>query len=569
MAIIDVSNKSFIDEGNVGAIICHTPKTLSNSCTIVKSIDDLIKNFGDPFINPTVYSELVLAYDLVKHGIPLYISSIHDMKINDDEFTNILYNGYTEFTFLESSINGSNVEHLDSVGYKLKSDIKFCQPIIKSMNLSDDGNKLHLFVQLYYLDRQETRSIENNNLLYSSYLFKTIEFTYNVDSLTDSILVSDFSKNGLELKPTFNFAGDRALTDKLISCAYSGLDVLFRSTIDSTPDTVKTSDYWYNLHSEDYSYDFDTEFKIVSSYYNAIDLAKSTDQEPLMLCLGRLFKSKNEYTEEILNAGTENEIVKNILISSKLENLDPDTHISVCNYLLDIFNEECNTYLFINSPDLSVSSTIRLLSNTLQYANSPSLLNHFNCDLFFGYATDYINDATINHNSRKVYYSSALLSFYNMMLSNKTYMTNNFLGLNIANKSVKIILSESSALKLRDLHCNSMVLFDTGTPSIYGDTSLSKSANLKYSHVSRNFVRIRRLIHNYLERQKFIVNTLFNVERCISYISNTLLNDFRSLGILSDYTVSYTNSVDYKTVNITINLLFKSIADVITLDFTI
>lgn len=273
-----------------------------------------------------------------------------------------------------------------------------------------------------------------------------------------------------------------------------------------------------------------------------------------MLCLGRMFKTSD--------------IIKdNQIVSQELKQLSADVHFEIINILLEHFNEECNTYLFVNMPDLSVSSAIKLLSQSSNVENETYLPSRFNCDIFFGNAVDHIESTLINKYISIVTYSAALLSFYNLIITNKMYMTNNFIDLNISNKCIKLVLSEKSAEKLMNNRCNSIVLFDIGRPSTFGDRSLSYSPNLQYSHISRNFVRVRRLIREYLETKKFMLNTLYNIDACISYIRTVILDDFVSSGVLLDYTISNTSSE--KTVYINIKLMFASIAESIELNFTI
>ena len=134
MSSITVRNPAQLSDYYLGAIICRTPRTLNdttedgitkdNRCVVVSSARELFSYFGNPFINPAEYTDLTIAYRLASNGIPVCVSSVYDMKDNDDNFE-IHYNGYTRFVF-------KNKEGEEIVGYELKSDIKFCQPIIQS-----------------------------------------------------------------------------------------------------------------------------------------------------------------------------------------------------------------------------------------------------------------------------------------------------------------------------------------------------------------------------------------------------------------------------------------------------
>ena len=135
MIDISVKNTVVTEDNNIGAIICHTPKctfvtdTLSDNkslnCKLVRTLDEFNEYFGDPFIDPSVYSDLVLAYDLVRRNVPMYISSVYDMHdVSDDDFSLVSYNGCTEFYFTDK-------DGYDTVGYKLKSNIKFTKELDK------------------------------------------------------------------------------------------------------------------------------------------------------------------------------------------------------------------------------------------------------------------------------------------------------------------------------------------------------------------------------------------------------------------------------------------------------
>jgi hypothetical protein len=468
------------------------------------------------------------------------------MSEHDDEFLHILYNGYTEFYFKENGFN--------SVGYKLKSDIKFCQPIINNVSFSNEYNRLHLDVQLYKLDRGMKKDIHIINKPDPSFLYKTISFVFDANTVVDKDIIDDFEKNGLELHIMHQY-NESAFVNELKKHAVNGLRVLLTS-FDSYDTIVDSEFYRYDIHSSDYTYCIDSQDDALVVYSNAIDALSSMLREPTMLCMGRVFHSINYYADDQKN-----------LYNSKLEALDPENQVYLYNLLLSMFPEECNTYLYINMPDLSVSSSLDILTQSGAYSKIYRLNEQYNCDLFFGYATDIINTSFQIPSPRKVFYSAALLSFYQLILSQDAYLTNNFIDLNIANEKVKVVISEPSARKLQDNRCNSMVLFDTGHPSVYGDRSLSTLPNLRYSHVSRNFVAIRRMIHNYIETKKFILNTDFNIDSCITYIKLNILNDFKSKGVISDYNLEYTS--DRQTIHISIILLFPYIADSIELNFTI
>lgn len=566
-----VRNKAVANSVSIGAIACHTPKSIAISkdnvtlytgqtCRLIDNLDDLDKYFGDPYVDPTTYSDLIIAKEIIQKGVPLYISSVDDIRYNVDSFQKILYNGYTEFYFKEGDF--------DTVGYRLKSDIKFCQPIISSIEFSNEYNQLHLYVQLYHLDRGMTKKFYTLNKPDASFLYKTVHFVFDNNTVTDDLIIEDFDSNGLELQIVFSGGDEKALVNQFNRFRDTGLKVLLTSLEGNNSDyTVHSKYYHYDIHSSDYIYDLtddEENNKADASYIKSVNALSSMIIEPTLLCIGRMFHSVNYYDEDF----------DNVLLSSKLLPLDPESQLGVYTILLGLFPEECNTYVLINMPDLSVSSAVDLLNQQGKFSSNTSgnvdvirLPEQYNCDLFFGYATDIINTSFVVESPRKVFYSAAVLSFYSLLISNDAYLTNNFIGLNISNNCIKLILSESSAESLKKSRCNSMVLFDTGSPSVYGDRTLSNSANLKYSHISRNFIAIRRIIHNYLETRKFILNTEFNIDACICYIKFNILDEFRSQGVLTEYKVNYYS--EGQTVFINIVLLFPSIAESISLDFTI
>ena len=187
--------------------------------------------------------------------------------------------------------------------------------------------------------------------------------------------------------------------------------------------------------------------------------------------------------------------------------------------------------------------------------------------MYFGYVSDYVISALRHKHQIKAYYSAATLTLYSLLIRKKQYLTNSLHGLNVSNTSVKNSITERLARDLTDLRCNSIVLFDSGSPSIYGNRSLATTENLRFSHISRTFIYIRRLVREYLETQKFIINTLYNVTSAINYIRHEILDQFTLDSSLSSYNINY--YTEYKTVYITIDLLFYGFSDSITLDFSI
>lgn len=632
MADITLVRRALIDESNIGAIVCHTPRASyseNTHCELVRSLEQLEDSFGDPYIDPAMYSDLIMVRNLVRNGIPVYVSSVKDTLDHDDGFTICSYNGYTEFLFTQCETDASF-----DVKYRLKSNIKFCQPLISKIEISHVYNRLHLYVSLFYIDVGLKKTQENIHNLDRSRLYKVIHFVFNLgdsdssdsdyNGNTDDDIINDFRLNGLELQietspdPTRGIISfidylrdlnikkegsdeldnDNTSSDAQLYFDYA-IDVLLESNKESPSGEydVECTKYNYNINTLDYKYDFDsfedtcycqfynynedykydppTDVRNVNidrfdidalhhsakcCYYRAINILRELRPEPLMLCLGRMFEIS--YIDKYDT--TDGEFIEE---NCSISDLDPSSQVILFNFLMDRINENSNTYLFINAPDLSVASTLNLINQEKEFSGVAPISEHFNCDLFFGYATDFISSSLQSNISRKAYYSAALLSFVNLMLNNSAYLTNNFINLNIANRCVKLVMSERSASKLMNVHCNSMVLFDIGSPSAYGDRSLSRSPNLQYSHISRNFVLIRRIINLYLETQKFIINTIYNIDTCISYIRHNVLDTFLTLGVIKDYYVDY--HIADNVVYIRVMLVFNSIAEAIILNFTI
>ena len=557
MADVTVRNLTQYDMSNVGAVICRTPITLpqsevdgfpvDNSCVLLTSVDQLLHYFGDPFIDPPEYSDLLLAYDLVKYGFPIYVSSVYDMKDTDDDFNIVAYNGYTEFMYTDSTGH-------DTIGYKLKSNIKFCQPIIQYEIVR---NRLRLYVLLYYMNRQLHQDAYTLSKLDKTRLYKTIEIIFDNSTVTDAEIISAFDENGLELQLLNNDPDDSQSFVKELN-RHKKLVLSYESDKpeDRIPGIIKCKEYWYDVHSNNYSYDLSDDVIINNAYKNAIEAITLQGLQPHLLCLGKLYKSKN-YLDSYNN-----------ITKSVVSDADPENYIATQQLLMNYFGEEGDTYLFISTPDLPLSTTLDLLNSDGKFTTLyTSLPEQYNCDIYYGYAGDFIDRSLSYDNPLKVFYSAAILSFYNIMITGTPYMTNSVGGLNISNGSVKIVIPESSADKLVDSRCNSVVLFDNGYPSIHGDRSLSMLPNLRYSHISRNFIRIRRLIKEYLETRKFILNTLFNIKMCIDYIRTDILEEFKTNGILSDYSIEY--SIEFQTVKISIILIFSQVAESISLDFVI
>lgn len=590
------STRLFDTNSYIGAIVCHTPKTIfsktdradhSNWCRLVNNKNDLVKYFGDPFINPKEYSDLILAYDLVGKNIPIFISSIYDMKTNDDDFF-IPYNGYTEFMFLDRNRH-------DTVGYKLKSDIKFCQPIIQF--LFDGVNTLELWVHRYILDRSRELSFLdsislNSSRWYDSVYYKVI-LSYDDDNLltTDKDIIDLLDQDGFELKIINGTSDQQALLKKFMS--YKTINISLESFVNDyelaisnnnkNPDDsfidpytpglsnrkIEQDDYWYRINSDDYDYnlqmitdgdDLRLNDEAISYHEIAINNLSNMFPKPHTASLGNLYKSETKANTDN-STGINVSYVSNSVISS----LPYNDCIHIYSMLLNVFDSDCDTYLFINAPDVT-ASTIRtkLLNEDLDLFD---LHNQYNCDMYFGYVSDYVISALRNKHQIKAYYSAATLTLYSLLIRKKQYLTNSLHGLNVSNTSVKNSITERLARDLTDLRCNSIVLFDSGSPSIYGNRSLATTANLRFSHISRTFIYIRRLVREYLETQKFIINTLYNVTSAINYIRHEILDQFTLDSSLSSYNINY--YTEYKTVYITIDLLFYGFSDSITLDFSI
>lgn len=546
MSNITVSNKQTSTDTTIGAIICRTPKTLNdtienhitydNRCVLINSTDQLIEYFGDPFIDPSTYTDLIVAYKLVAAGYPMYISSIYEMSDNDG--FKCKYNGYTEFYFKDKSGKDGH----KTVGYKLKSNIKFCQPIIQSDYNSNTG-QLDLYVSLYLMRRDILKSETDLNKLENNRLYNTYHLSLLTKNLTDSVIIDTLDNLGLELQ-IINGSSSTALIDEFKRFKS------FRIVLNYNKDYI----YEFDLHNNLYRYNFTDNDIIFNAYNDAIDRFRNKVVQPDYVCISKLYHAVETW-------------VNNNLVRSYMIDLDTYSYPIIYNYLLLSFDEDSNTYLFINAPDVSISTAINLFSQQNEYADTITILPHYNCDLFYGYAGDYINNSLYYTQTNRVYYSAAILTLYNIIYNQSAYLTNSIGNFNISCDCIKSIISEQSADLLLNAGCNPIVTFDKGYPSIYGDRSLSTSPNLRFSHISRNVVYIRKLIRDYIETIKFTILNMFNIQLSISYIQHNILDNFKESGILSRYTVDY--NINNKVTEININLWFNGIIESINLNFTI
>lgn len=551
MSSITVRNPAQLSDYYLGAIICRTPRTLNdttedgitkdNRCVVVSSARELFSYFGNPFINPAEYTDLTIAYRLASNGIPVCVSSVYDMKDNDDNFE-IHYNGYTHFVFMNK--NGEEI-----VGYELKSDIKFCQPIIQSSYIN---NILTIYVSLYLLDRDTYKKEEDLNILNESNLYRVVKVSFSTldenSTLTDNTIVTALKSYGLELH-IINSESDTSLVDKLIQYSHFNISP---TQIDSAGNPI--TDYHYELNSNMYCYGLSEDLEIHSSYRDAILRIKDRIVAPDYICLGKLYKSLTTYKDGNITR-------------SVMADLNADNYNVVHNILLSLFDEECNTYLFINTPDVSASTVTDAITASKEYEHSFQILENYNCDLFFGYVSDFIAKSLSSTYPSRIYYSVASLVFFSVITSGNTYTNNSVANLNIANRSIKSIINESSAKILQSARCNSLVTFDTGYASIYGNRSLSLLPNLRYSHISRNFIKLRKELREYLDTKKFSINT-FSISSSISnYIKYKILDSYLESGILSNYKLNIVNS--NREITVGVSLLFNAAVQEIELNFII
>ena len=565
-----IEDRLYSSYSNIGAIVCHTPKTLVYSykdengddifvdhrCELVNSTQQLIDYYGDPFIDPVKYHDLVIAYKLVSRGYYMYISSIDDEMLEDNDDFRISYNGYTEFYFVDK-------DGFDSVGYKLKSDIKFCQPIIRSKYAI---NRLDIYVDLYILNRSQIQGIESLRTFNKSNLYKTIHYTFDVSksTTTDESIIESLLEDGLELHVlNADYTKKTSLIDELK--AYKQLVIYFNSydeykeAHNEQDDLTKierntySDHYWYRLNSDKYVYDFDDIDKVTQKYTDALLRLSEKKPEPHHLLLSRIYKSVNIKNND------------NIIVRSILDDIDDESTLYIQSSLLELFPSECYTFCYLNIPDISSNSAIELLAN--EDNSSYYLPENYNCDLYYGSISDYVISSLDSQAPYRVYFPLASFVFYSLIHDDKVYSSNSLDGLNISISNAKFLISNSTAVSLRDLRCNSLILSDSSKVAVYGNRSLSLLPNLRYSHIASNFVRLRRLIHEYLETKKFILNTYFNIQNCLNYIRTQILEPYIESGILSNYNISY--ATEHQTVTIDISLVFARALESLNLNFTI
>lgn len=545
MANVTVSNRTTDTLYDIGAIVCRTPKTLNdtvendipldNRCVLITSTSQLVDYFGDPFIDPKEYTDLIIAYRLVSSGYPIYISSLYEMKDNDDGF-NIKYNGYTEFYFKDK--NGHK-----TVGYKLKSDLKFCQPIIQSY-YSSATNELTLHISLYLMERGIYHTASELDYLNNRRLYKTYSIKFDTVGLKDEDIVNAYSRLGIELK-LLNCFDEDSLVKEFENFTS------FRITLNDND----SHSYIVDFHSDDYNYDFNDDNKIHNAYYDAIDRLASVRIAPSLLCIGKLYKSNS-----IISDGR--------TLCAFMEDLGTYNYSVIYNHLLQLFDEDSDTYLFINAPDVSVSTAVDFFAFRNNFKDMLPIPSQYNCDAFYGYAGDFIKNSLYYSTQSRVFFPVSVLAFYNTILQQRSFLPNAVSNLNITYDSVKSIISQDTADALMSSRCNSLVTFDKGYPSLYGDRSLSTSSNLRYSHISHNFVYIRRLIRAKIETIKFSLNIDYNLQLAANYISTDILQSFRDSGVLASFSVSY-EVISVKSVEFNINLQFNGVIESINLNFTI
>lgn len=536
---------------HIGAFICHTPKTLNdtyedgvlvdNRCTLVSSRDELIEYFGDPNISPSSYPELMLSERLVSSGTPVYISSVYDMQDHDDEFK-IKYNGYTEISFKQYNEN----DYINAITLKLKSEIKFCQPLIYT---SYSDNTLVITVLQYILDRDVLHINYNRNQLYPNMLYRQDEFTFNTLSDTDQSIINALSSLGIELKIEYTIGYHNLIT---LLKSYSSFIPVFKDNYDS-------DSYSLNLHDSDYTYFLDGDQSYLA-YSDALSRLNNVELLPHNICLPKLYKTVDQKS----SSGSE-------ILYKKLKEQSPEYYSLIYSNLLDSFNKDSSTYLFINAPDVSVSTTLRWLKKLDEFSGVVELPSANNCDLYFGYISEYVSSNLKNPVIHRVSYSAALLVMYGLLINQSAidsiYRPLGISNLGIAYKDPKLVTNEVVAKSLLECKCNSIVNFDSNTSWIYGNRSLSDHSALQHSHISRFTTYIRRVISEYLELNKFSLNTIANADAISTYIDASILSQFRDSGILNAYQTKYTKSNKSLFFKITLN--FYNIFESIQLNFNI
>ncbi len=575
-----IEDRIYSSYSNIGAIICHTPKTVVYSykgedgndvsvdhrCELINSVQELLDYYGDPFIDPVKYCDLIIAYHLVSNGHYMYISSIDDDMLNTyEENFRTPYNGHTEFSFVNSGY--------DTVGYRLKSDIKFCQPIIRAKFAI---NRLDLYVDLYILNRSLIQGDDALRTFSKANLYKTNHYVFDTSKkdTTDQLLIDTLLKDGLELQVVNSDPSkETSLIDEFKAC--KNLVIYFESYDEHKEKTheaydltkiernTKSEHYWYRINSDKYIYDFDDEDKASLKYIEAIERLSEKKPEPHNLLLSKIYKSftiKND---------------SGLVVRSVLDDMSYDSVVYIQSSLLELFPSDCYTYCYLNTPDISSSSIVDFLNGINSSPESDAENDHhiallpenYNCDLYYGAISDFVVGSTILQVPNRVHFPLASIAFYNIVRSSSVYSANPVDDLNISNNNIKFIVSESIAESLRDLRCNTLVSFDSDKPTIYGNRTLSLLPNLRFSHIARNFVRMRRSIHEFLETKKFMLNTYYNINNCLNYIKSQILEQYIESGILSNYNIDYTT--EHQTVTINVRLVFARALESINLEFTI
>lgn len=554
MASVDLYRKPLrTSVYRLSAFICHTPKTFvtdtDRNCQIVTSESQLFEEFGNPYICPKKYTDLILAHKMIVQGLPVCISSVNDVKCYDDGFLTS-YNGYTELII--KSKNSSD-EFYNFARLKMKSEVKFCQPYFYC---DTDGNTLNIHLQTYLLDRSLLPHNYVQNTLYRSTLVDQVDLSFNTLSSTDQSIINAFSNYGIELKIEY------LTTNKNVMYILKSYKEFTPTPKELSPEgmdpTYSLDPYAIDLHDQLYAYDFDN-ITALHTYTEAADKLVALQTPPYFITVCKAMQSFERYSAD------------NKLLYTDITNAPPENCWYIYTELIKSVPASSGIYLFINMPDTSVHTALSLLRQENDYTAVDELPESHNCDLFFGYIPSRVKCSLLSGIYQTIYYTAASLIMYNLITNaDSIYQTYKPLGmseLGLSYQSPKSYINDSTANQLVNNRCNSVVTFDLGKTWIFGNRSLSNNQYLQHSHIARSVVYIRRIISEYLETVKFNINNALNVQSYINYINSIIIQPFIDGGLLRRSASSF--EIDGKSVTITVPLNFNNVVNSINLNFSI
>lgn len=520
----------------VAGICCLTPKcTLSSRKSFLYTSQNLYSTFGDPYIDPEKYTDLILAKKLLDAGITVCLVSIEDGS-----------NGSTEFDNTSTRGNDSLIK------WELSSNIRFCIPVMTAKLIN--SKLLNVNVSLYY---KSVNLDYTTRELSSSSLYASLDYSMYEES-TDEDLVALMLKDGLTLSIDKNCNLLDALRD---FCSKGVSYISFADYKRIQFAEAVYSDFNLNLNKYKHTLGASTEIESegLNAYKQAFDKLHESSKFIDFVADGSLKESYRVSSNDDI-------------ISYSLREMNPSDIRSLHNYIQSLFNEDSHTYVLLNTPDLCVGSTELWLQSLGMYSKIEDLTYHFNNELFYGYLYSYETNSLLYTGKVSVKFTTSMLVLYNILLSSNDSNVLYTQGM-LSEISVPYIkpynsISESYANKLLTYQVNSLVYFDRNEAWVFGDSSLSKLSSLKEAHNARLLTHISKLISNYIDTVKFIINTDRNLKSVKNYIDYNILQAYLNSGWISEYNTSITTDPNSRNIIVTVSIVFYKHLEEIKISFT-